>query len=59
MTQILLSDDEAAVLKLVLEQVIPDLRMEIADTENKELRDKLKEREAILKKIEKKLETAD
>jgi predicted RNA binding protein with dsRBD fold (UPF0201 family) len=51
MIQVTMSDSEAAVLTTVLEQVIPDLRMEIADTEQMEFREDLKKREAILKKI--------
>jgi len=51
MIQISLNEHEAAVLKEVLEHYIPDLRMEIADTERKEFRDRLKEREEILKKV--------
>jgi len=55
MVQITMSDTEASVLKKVLEQVIPDLRMEIAGTENKDFRDMLKDNEAVLKKILEKL----
>jgi predicted RNA binding protein with dsRBD fold (UPF0201 family) len=51
MIQVTMSDSEAAVLTTVLEQVIPALRMEIADTEQMEFREDLKKREAILKKI--------
>jgi hypothetical protein len=51
MIQITLSDSEAATLTTVLEQVIPELRMEIADTEQMDFREHLKEREVILKKI--------
>lgn len=51
MVQITMSDAEAAVLKTVLEQVIPELRMEIADTEQMDFREHLKQREVVLKKI--------
>lgn len=51
MIQLSLNENEAATLRVVLEQYIPDLRMEIADTEKMEYRELLKEREGVLKKI--------
>ena len=59
MVQITMSDSEAAVLRTVLEHVIPELRMEIADTEQMDFREYLKEREAVLKKILKLLADAE
>ncbi len=36
---------------MVLEDYIPDLRMEVADTDSSDLRETLKHQEAVLKKI--------
>ena len=46
-----LTDAEAATLEDVLESYVSDLRMEIADTEQMRLRDELKAREALLKRL--------
>ena len=51
MIQLTLNTDEASTLRVVLENYISDLRMEIADTEQMEFREQLKDREAVLKKI--------
>jgi hypothetical protein len=51
MIQLTLNEAEVLALRAVLEHYIPDLRMEIADTEQMEFRELLKEREAILKRI--------
>ena len=51
MIQLNLTPEEASTLKAALENYISDLRMEIADTEQMEFREQLKEREMVLKKI--------
>ena len=51
MIKIELDSQEAQVLKEILERYLSDLRMEIAATEEKEWRDKLKEREDFLKRL--------
>ena len=43
-----LTVEEAAALAAVLRSYLSDLRMEVADTERKRLRDQLKERERVL-----------
>ncbi len=48
-TQIALSTDEAKTLKFILESYLSDLRMEIADTDRKDFRDNLKDREVFNK----------
>jgi hypothetical protein len=42
---------EAEVLRMVLESYLSDLRMEIADTDSMDYREKLKGRKTILRKI--------
>jgi hypothetical protein len=42
----------------ILENDISDLRMEIADTDRREYREMLKNREVLMKKIQQKLEQA-
>ena len=44
-----LNDQQQQVLREVLESVISDLRFEISDTDRKEMRDDLKDKEAVLK----------
>jgi hypothetical protein len=51
-----LRDEEAALLKTVLEQFVSDLRMEIADTENYDFRQGLKADEETLKSLIARLE---
>ncbi len=51
MVRIELQPTEAEVLKMVLESYLSDLRMEIADTDSKDFRDKLKARKMILRKV--------
>jgi len=51
MIQIELTPTEAEVLKMVLESYLSDLRMEIADTDSKDFRDKLKARKMVLRKV--------
>jgi len=50
MIQLDLTNDEVQVLIEVLESYTSDLRMEIADTDNKDFRDMLKRRKAIIMK---------
>ncbi len=56
MMHLTLQDDDAQVLHETLSNVLSDLRMEIADTENKSFRDQLKHREEILEGILSELE---
>ena len=51
MAQIALTDDEAEMLKHILENYLSDLRMEVADTDRKDFREELKEREFFLKNL--------
>jgi len=51
MVQIELNPDEAQVLKMVLENYLSDLRMEIANTDSMDFREKLKTRKMILRKV--------
>lgn len=51
MVRIELQPTEAEVLKMVLESYLSDLRMEIADTDSMDFRDKLKTRKLILRKV--------
>lgn len=46
-----LTEEERAILATVLEEYIPELRMEVADTDSGDLRESLKHQEAVLKKI--------
>lgn len=54
-TQLNLSETEVLTLKKTLESYISDLRMEIADTEEMDFRERLKQEEVILTKILKSL----
>ena len=51
MVQIELEPTEAEVLKLVLESYLSDLRMEIANTDSMDFREKLKARKMVLRKV--------
>jgi hypothetical protein len=51
MVRIELQPTEAEVLKMVLESYLSDLRMEIADTDSMDFRNKLKARKVILRKV--------
>jgi hypothetical protein len=51
MVHIELKPTEAEVLKMVLESYLSDLRMEIADTDSMDFREKLKARKMILRKV--------
>jgi hypothetical protein len=46
-----LDDEQAALLREVLDHALRDLRYEIADTDNSRYRDALKEREAALRDL--------
>jgi hypothetical protein len=48
---ITLSDEEAGSLRSVLENYLSDLRMEIADTERMDLRERLKRQEEFLNRV--------
>ena len=51
MIHIELKPTEAEVLKMVLESYLSDLRMEIADTDSMDFREKLKARKMVLRKV--------
>ena len=51
MVHLKLEPTEAEVLRMVLESYLSDLRMEIADTDSMDFREKLKARKATLRKI--------
>jgi hypothetical protein len=52
-----LSAEEAAMLEEVLRRDLGDLRMEIADTDKKDFRDGLKQKEALIKSLIERLTT--
>ena len=56
--QLMLDGNEAEVLKRVLSQALSDLRMEISDTENYDMRQGLKRDEETLKSIIARLDVA-
>lgn len=51
MAQIHLADDEVEMLREILASYLSDLRMEVADTDQKDFRDGLKEVEVFLKDL--------
>jgi hypothetical protein len=51
MVHLVLKPTEAEVLRMVLESYLSDLRMEIADTDSMDYREKLKGRKAVLRGI--------
>jgi hypothetical protein len=51
MPDLQLTDDEASELREVLTSYVSDLRMEIADTDDFALRQRLKATEALLKRL--------
>jgi hypothetical protein len=51
MIQLNLTGEERDILREALRSYLSDLRMEIADTERKEMRENLKNEERVLKKI--------
>jgi hypothetical protein len=46
-----LDREERQILRTILEHVLSDLRMEMADTDRKEFRDMLGRRKAVLEKL--------
>jgi hypothetical protein len=46
-----LTDEEAEILKSVLEEYISELRMEVSNTDSMDFREDLKRKEAILKRL--------
>ncbi|HSD72667.1 MAG TPA: hypothetical protein VLE54_07745 [Thermoanaerobaculia bacterium] len=46
-----LADDEAEILRSVLEEYISDLRMEVSNTDSMDLREQLKRKEEFLKRL--------
>ena len=56
MVQLKITEEERELLIEILENDISDLRMEIADTDRREYREMLKNREVMMKKIQQKLE---
>jgi hypothetical protein len=59
MVQLDLTDAELEVLIDVLEIAVSNLRMEIADTDNKDFRDMLKARKGVLLKVIEELKAAE
>jgi hypothetical protein len=55
MIQLMITEEEQELLIELLENDISDLRMEIADTDRREYRDMLKNREVLMKNIQQKL----
>ncbi len=51
MIQLELKDDEGEALREILRSYLSDLRMEIADTDSKDFRESLKEKEAFLNRL--------
>jgi hypothetical protein len=51
MAQIILTREEATILKGALSSYVSDLRMEIADTDSWDFRQPLKHEEVVLKKL--------
>ena len=51
MIQIMITDEEHALLTVLLENAISDLRTEIVDTDRLEYREMLKNRKALMKKL--------
>jgi len=49
--QLNLTDSESSALRKILECYLSDLRMEVADTEDAEFRERLKQEEAVIGKI--------
>jgi len=57
MAQLSLTPEEQSILVEALESFLSDLRMEIADTEKKDLRDVLKNQERVIGRILQSLRT--
>lgn len=58
MSKLNLTPEEEKELLEILERYLPDLQMEIADTERREFRQELKKRETIMTDFIKRLKTA-
>lgn len=58
MAQITLTQEEAATLRDVLSSYVSDLRMEVADTDSSQFRERLKREETMLMKLLQQLDTA-
>jgi hypothetical protein len=58
MVHLQLEPTEAEVLRMVLESYLSDLRMEIADTDSMDFREKLKARKMVLRKVVSMIEEA-
>jgi hypothetical protein len=58
LVQITLTPTEAATLREALDSYLSDLRAEIRETDNRDFREHLKQREAFVKKLMKRLEDA-
>lgn len=58
MPTIQLTEAEANLLKEILETNLSDLRMEVAATDLKSFRDKLKEKETVIKQLIERLESS-
>jgi len=59
MARLDLNEREADALREALEDYVSDLRMEIANTDSQDVRDELKEREALLKGVMGSLQSVD
>jgi hypothetical protein len=46
-----LADEDAEILKAVLEEYISDLRMEVSNTDSMDFREQLKRKETVLKRV--------
>lgn len=51
MVQLTLTAEEAGTLRSVLQSYVSDLRMEIADTDSMDFRERLKAEETLLKRL--------
>lgn len=58
MAQLTLTPEEQSIIVEALESFLSDLRMEIADTEKKEMRDVLKNQEKVIGKVLQSLRSA-
>ena len=59
MTRLSILRKEAEILHELLEEVLSDIRMEIADTDSQPYREKLKERKAVVQSLLIRLDVAD
>lgn len=58
MIQFMITEEERELLMDILETDISELRMEIADTDRREYREMLKNREVLMKNIQQRLDQA-